>query len=76
MPRKVVFESLAYKDDPDPTFRDDISQEIRGLMKAPISDRRVLFHFSTLYQQVRLAQEPLDDLGWRAMFRCQQIENA
>jgi hypothetical protein len=56
MPRRVVFENHASNDDPDTTFLDDLCQEIRSLMKAPVSYRRVLFHLSILYQQARLAQ--------------------
>jgi hypothetical protein len=76
MPRRVVLKKIAYNDDPDTTYFDDLCEEIRSLMKAPVSYRRVLFHLPILYQQARLAQQPVDDPRWRAMFRCQQIENA
>jgi hypothetical protein len=75
MPRRVVFENLAFNDDPDTTFLDEVCQEIGSLMKAPVSYPRVLFHLSILYQQAGLAQKPVDDPRWRAMFQCHQIEN-
>jgi hypothetical protein len=76
MPRRVVFANIAYNEDPDTTFLDDLGQEIRSVMKAPVSYPRVLFHLSILCQQARSAQQPVDDPGWRAIFRSQQIENA
>jgi hypothetical protein len=76
MLRRVMFEYLAYNDDPDTTFLSDLCQEILRLMTPPPSYHRRLILFIILYHQALLVGQPVDAPEWRAAFRCDQIEKA
>jgi hypothetical protein len=71
-----MFEHLAHNDDPDTTFLDDLCQEMRVLMTTPPSYPNLLIQLTILYHHAFLAGEPVDSAGWRATFRCEQIEKA
>jgi hypothetical protein len=76
MSRKAIFEHLAHNDDPDTTFLDDLCQEMCSLMAPWPSYPSLFVRLTILYHQAFVRGESVDSAGWRATFRCEQIEKA
>jgi hypothetical protein len=75
-PQQVMSEHLAYNDDPNTTFLDDLCQEMHSLMTPPPSYLNLLIQLTIGYHEALLAGEQVDTPTWRATFRCEQIEKA
>jgi hypothetical protein len=58
-PRRTNLEPLAYDDDLDTTFLDDICQEICMLLRMPASYPKVCRDLTILYHMARLSDEPV-----------------
>jgi hypothetical protein len=72
-PGRTNLEPLAYDDDLDTTFLDDLCQEIRMLLRTPASHPKVFRDLTILYHMARLSDEPVHTAEWRATFRLDQI---